>query len=142
MCFRRNVGTGGMCSKCFRETAAQQEKSKAAEEALRAAANPVEQQPATPLVQPSAVPEEAPVASSSSPAPEVAPESVSKGPTRCQQCRKKVGLTGFKCKCGLMFCGQHRYAEAHSCGFDYKETGRAKLAESNPLVQASKVQRF
>jgi hypothetical protein len=25
----------------------------------------------------------------------------------------QVGLTGFKCKCGQLFCGSHRYAEAH-----------------------------
>lgn len=61
---------------------------------------------------------------------------------RCQQCRKKVGLTGFKCKCGMLFCGQHRYAEAHNCTFDYKSVERERLAANNPLVQASKVQRI
>lgn len=61
---------------------------------------------------------------------------------RCQQCRKKVGLTGFKCKCGMLFCGQHRYAEAHNCSFDYKSAEREKLAANNPLVQASKVERI
>ena len=42
----------------------------------------------------------------------------------------------------MLFCGSHRYAEAHNCSFDYKSVQRAKLAEANPLVQASKVQRF
>ena len=27
---------------------------------------------------------------------------------RCQECRKKVGLTGFPCRCGGLFCGLHR----------------------------------
>jgi predicted nucleic acid binding AN1-type Zn finger protein len=57
-------------------------------------------------------------------------------------CRKKVGLTGFTCRCGHLFCGQHRYAEAHACTFDYKSAGRQALAAANPLVQASKVERI
>ncbi|GJM96876.1 hypothetical protein PR202_ga13749 [Eleusine coracana subsp. coracana] len=31
---------------------------------------------------------------------------------RCLTCRKKVGLTGFQCRCGGTFCGSHRYADA------------------------------
>ena len=61
---------------------------------------------------------------------------------RCLACKKKVGLTGFKCKCGHMFCGQHRYAESHNCTHDYKSEGRQKLADSNPVVQAAKVQKI
>ena len=34
-------------------------------------------------------------------------------------CRKKLKLTDFDCRCGLRFCGLHRHAEAHNCGFDY-----------------------
>merc|ERR1719160_2030383 len=35
---------------------------------------------------------------------------VQKNPGRCWKCNKKAGLTGFKCKCGYVFCGAHRYA--------------------------------
>ncbi|GAB2217756.1 hypothetical protein Droror1_Dr00000967 [Drosera rotundifolia] len=31
--------------------------------------------------------------------------------TRCLFCNKKVGFTGFKCRCDGVFCGAHRYAE-------------------------------
>jgi predicted nucleic acid binding AN1-type Zn finger protein len=58
------------------------------------------------------------------------------------RCRKKVGLTGFKCKCGHLFCGQHRYAEAHDCDFDYKGMQREKLTAANPVIQAAKVERI
>ncbi len=67
---------------------------------------------------------------------------LARSPRRCFQCRKKTGLTGFKCRCGHNFCGQHRYAEAHTCSFDYKSAGREQLATNNPLVQASKVTKF
>jgi predicted nucleic acid binding AN1-type Zn finger protein len=61
---------------------------------------------------------------------------------RCFACNKRVGLTGFKCRCGYVFCGSHRYAEAHSCKFDYKALGREHLAKSNPLVMADKINKF
>ena len=39
---------------------------------------------------------------------------------RCFVCKKKVGLTGFTCRCGGLFCSIHRYSDKHECGFDYK----------------------
>ncbi|GJM96877.1 hypothetical protein PR202_ga13750 [Eleusine coracana subsp. coracana] len=58
---------------------------------------------------------------------------------RCMTCRKKVGLTGFQCRCGGTYCGCHRYADAHACGFDYKAAGREQIAKQNPLVVAAKL---
>jgi len=54
----------------------------------------------------------------------------------------QVGLTGFKCRCEYVFCGAHRLAEAHKCDFDYKTVGRQQLAESNPLIQAAKMDKL
>lgn len=71
-----------------------------------------------------------------------APQRVQKHTNRCFSCSKKVGLTGFKCRCGYVFCGPHRLAEAHACDYDYRATGRAHLAKANPLIQADRVQRF
>lgn len=65
-----------------------------------------------------------------------------KNTSRCFSCKKKIGLTGFKCRCGYVFCGTHRYAEAHECSFDYKAMGRENLARNNPLVQANKITKF
>lgn len=39
---------------------------------------------------------------------------------RCEQCNKKVGLMGQKCKCDKLFCISHLHAEEHNCMFDYK----------------------
>ncbi|XP_062213222.1 zinc finger A20 and AN1 domain-containing stress-associated protein 7-like [Phragmites australis] len=58
---------------------------------------------------------------------------------RCSTCRRKVGLTGFLCRCGGTFCGSHRYSDAHSCGFDYKSAGREQIAKQNPVVVAAKI---
>ncbi|KAJ9599016.1 hypothetical protein L9F63_010473 [Diploptera punctata] len=40
---------------------------------------------------------------------------------RCAVCRKKVGLTGFECRCGGLYCAVHRYSDKHNCTFDYRE---------------------
>ena len=45
----------------------------------------------------------------------------------CKKCNKKVGLTGFTCRCGGLYCGNHRYAEEHSCNYDYIKFGKQEL---------------
>ncbi|PPS07285.1 hypothetical protein GOBAR_AA13359 [Gossypium barbadense] len=65
-----------------------------------------------------------------------------KAANRCFICRKKVGLTGFKCRCENTFCGEHRYPEKHECSFDFKGVGRDAIAKANPVVKADKVERF
>uniref|UniRef100_A0A7S0VJ25 AN1-type domain-containing protein n=1 Tax=Hemiselmis tepida TaxID=464990 RepID=A0A7S0VJ25_9CRYP len=69
-------------------------------------------------------------------------EPVKKGPTRCASCCKKVGLTGFVCRCGHTFCGVHRYSDKHECTFDYKQAGREALSKANPVVEAAKLEKI
>lgn len=61
---------------------------------------------------------------------------------RCHVCNKRVGLTGFECRCGGLYCGEHRYDTAHNCTFDYKTTGREELRKNNPQVISEKIQRI
>ncbi|XP_032242814.2 AN1-type zinc finger protein 5 [Nematostella vectensis] len=61
---------------------------------------------------------------------------------RCFMCRKKVGLTGFECRCGNVYCGLHRYSDKHDCTFDYKAEGKAKILKDNPVVLAEKIQKL
>ncbi|KAF8780998.1 hypothetical protein HU200_000966 [Digitaria exilis] len=61
---------------------------------------------------------------------------------RCSSCRKRVGLTGFRCRCGELFCGAHRYSDRHGCSYDYKGAARDAIARENPVVRAAKIVRF
>ncbi|KAL0922903.1 hypothetical protein M5K25_006933 [Dendrobium thyrsiflorum] len=60
----------------------------------------------------------------------------------CTSCRKRVGLTGFQCRCGMTLCGIHRLPEKHGCSIDYKVAGREAIARSNPVVKGSKINRI
>ncbi|XP_050800179.1 AN1-type zinc finger protein 5 isoform X1 [Gopherus flavomarginatus] len=73
---------------------------------------------------------------------ESAPELPKPKKNRCFMCRKKVGLTGFDCRCGNLFCGLHRYSDKHNCPYDYKAEAAAKIRKENPVVVAEKIQRI
>lgn len=62
--------------------------------------------------------------------------------SRCSGCRKRVGLTGFRCRCGDLFCAEHRYSDRHDCTYDYKTAGREMIARENPVVKAAKIVRI
>ncbi|CAO2837254.1 unnamed protein product [Amaranthus hypochondriacus] len=64
---------------------------------------------------------------------------VKKSVNRCSGCGKRVGLTGFRCRCGDLFCAQHRYSDRHDCSYDYKTAGREAIARENPVVRAAKI---
>ncbi|VDL18544.1 unnamed protein product [Hymenolepis diminuta] len=72
----------------------------------------------------------------------VASEPKSKKHPRCLMCNKRVGLTGFTCRCGGLFCTVHRYSDAHQCQFDYRESGQADIRKANPQVISSKINKI
>ncbi|KAL3626160.1 hypothetical protein CASFOL_029709 [Castilleja foliolosa] len=63
--------------------------------------------------------------------------------SRCRQCKKKVGLLGFNCRCGSTFCGSHRHPESHECsgggGSSMKEVAKIRIQIENPVVKADKL---
>eukprot|EP00456_Euglypha_rotunda_P051448 TRINITY_DN4155_c0_g1_i13.p1 TRINITY_DN4155_c0_g1~~TRINITY_DN4155_c0_g1_i13.p1 ORF type:complete len:272 (+),score=39.37 TRINITY_DN4155_c0_g1_i13:92-817(+) len=52
-----------------------------------------------------------------------------KNKSKCWKCPRKVGITGIECRCGYIFCGEHRYASEHDCPYDFKKIGRAVQQE-------------
>ncbi|XP_050238036.1 zinc finger A20 and AN1 domain-containing stress-associated protein 12-like [Mercurialis annua] len=58
------------------------------------------------------------------PASSVSSSNATMKKNRCESCNKKLGLLGFSCRCGKVFCGTHQYADEHCCSFDYKKLDR------------------
>ncbi|XP_074573518.1 zinc finger A20 and AN1 domain-containing stress-associated protein 1-like [Curcuma longa] len=81
----------------------------------------------------------APISCPPKPEEECRPSPATQSIKRCLICRKRVGLTGFRCRCGDLFCKLHRYSDAHDCSFDYKAAGRDQIAKANPLIRAAKI---
>ncbi|RZC32009.1 ubiquitin, zf-AN1, Rad60-SLD and/or YukD domain containing protein [Asbolus verrucosus] len=68
---------------------------------------------------------------------------VIKKKSRCSECNKRLNITNiYNCRCGKIFCSQHRYSEVHHCNYDYKTEGRRILEHQNPLVTADKINRI
>lgn len=46
---------------------------------------------------------------------------------RCEQCKKKLGVMEYVCKCEKLFCITHLKPEEHHCGFDHLTAAKALL---------------
>ncbi|KAG5583565.1 hypothetical protein H5410_054192 [Solanum commersonii] len=149
--FFGSAATMNMCSKCHKDMILKQEQAKFAATSIenivngKSSSNGKEPIATGAInVQPGSadlkvISTEASSDLSSGPSSEVKPKE---GPTRCTTCRKRVGLTGFNCKCGNLFCAAHRYSDKHECPFDYKNAGRDAIAKANPVVVAEKLNKI
>ncbi|KAL5056277.1 hypothetical protein RYX36_036959 [Vicia faba] len=136
-----------LCSKCYRDLQVKEQRSSSAKLVLNQTLIP-------PQAVVSVVPQEVVVVQPSSQevvesSPAAVVETVvgtsgqaNPNPNRCGCCRRRVGLTGFKCRCGLTLCGSHRYPEQHGCGFDFKGMGREQIKKANPVVKGEKLNKI
>lgn len=128
--------SGGMCSVCWKKTMSKRTVDNSApaapkSEVTRAEVETGNNDVATAAV---AVPATEAAPAEAAAAEENAPPAklVQKNKNRCWECKKKVGLTAIECRCGYVFCNNHRYADQHACSFDFKAADRAELARRNP----------
>ncbi|KAG7027205.1 Zinc finger A20 and AN1 domain-containing stress-associated protein 4, partial [Cucurbita argyrosperma subsp. argyrosperma] len=152
--FFGSPATMDLCSKCYRDFRLKEQEQASTKSTIEAAlsASSSSSSPSSLLIDPPPV---SPVVALPSPDTDLTiPPLAAAGseaviqscpnpnPNRCSSCRKKVGLTGFRCRCGITFCGAHRYPEKHGCTFDFKSIGREEIARANPVVKADKLERI
>ncbi|CAL5082063.1 unnamed protein product [Urochloa decumbens] len=139
--FPGNPATQNLCQSCFAAAMSSSASPASPSSSPAPAPRPVEvAPPAAPPVEVVVASPAADLAASAAAAP--APEAARAPASRCSSCRKRVGLTGFRCRCGELFCGAHRYSDRHGCSYDYKGAARDAIARENPVVRASKIVRF
>ncbi|CAD5120355.1 DgyrCDS8928 [Dimorphilus gyrociliatus] len=122
----------GMCSRCYKDLSKQPQASKESSVG----------QDASDLVEKLTVSPKEPECAEEveeSMTVEKKEDTKKKRSNRCKECRKKVGLTGFSCRCGGLYCSLHRYSNEHACTYDYKESGAEEIRKANPVVEAKKI---
>lgn len=164
--FYSNTGTDGLCSVCFKESIKnkQQDPSKASsitaagamaslsvdessneqtsvDTASPTVVLPSAEQQTEQSNDPGALPSSADGIVDEAPASPVKEEKKKKK-NKCGVCKKKVGLTGFTCRCDGLFCSIHRYSDKHECSYDYKELGAEEIRKNNPVVVSQKVNKI
>lgn len=151
--FFGSAATMNMCSKCHKDMVLKQEQAKLAASSIDSIVNgssstsnsgqesgvavPIDVQCSSDLINLSTQPSFA-LAFKESKDKGVKTE----GPKKCNTCRKRVGLTGFNCRCGQIFCSVHRYSDQHSCPFDYRSAAQDAIAKANPVVKADKLDKI
>ncbi|PAN13066.1 hypothetical protein PAHAL_2G311900 [Panicum hallii] len=136
--FPGNPATQNLCQSCFSAATASMSSPTSSSSSAPAPAAAPQPRPAPA----DAAPVELASPADAAPAPEAAKASARTSANRCSSCRKRVGLTGFRCRCGELFCGAHRYSDRHGCSYDYKGAARDAIARENPVVRAAKIVRF
>ncbi|XP_044482500.1 zinc finger A20 and AN1 domain-containing stress-associated protein 8-like [Mangifera indica] len=154
--FFGSVATMNMCSKCYKDMMLKQEQTKLAASSIGSlvnessssnASDPVAVTVAATVdvqvksVESKVISVEQPSCGSGSGESSVEAKP-KEGPNRCNSCKKRVGLTGFKCRCGNMFCASHRYSDKHDCPFDYRTAARDAIAKANPVIKAEKLDKI
>lgn len=147
--FFGSAATMNMCSKCHKDMILKQEQAKLAatsfENIVNGGSGSTNKEPAVAdAINLQTQSESAPAlptldSSSSNQASEV---KVKVGPNRCSTCRKRVGLTGFSCRCGNLYCADHRYSDKHECSFDYRTAARDAISKANPVIKAEKLDKI
>lgn len=144
--FFGSPATQDLCAKCYRDLRLKDEQSSNAKLVLNQTLSP-SSSPSSTSAQVSVLSVEAvgprdQTAAVEGKKEEKSAAAVQVQPNRCLACRKRVGLTGFKCRCGMVFCGAHRYPEKHDCGFDFKTLGKQQIAMANPVIKAQKLEKI
>ncbi|XP_010672748.2 zinc finger A20 and AN1 domain-containing stress-associated protein 8 [Beta vulgaris subsp. vulgaris] len=146
--FFGRAGTRNMCSKCHRETVLKEEQTRLAASSFDNIVNGTSKgkeaaaAASVDLKSEVVVTKSVNVKVSCDSGVEQPSEAKKAGPTRCMTCRKRVGLTGFSCRCGNMFCSTHRYSDKHDCPFDYQAAAQSAIAKANPIIKPDKLDKI
>ena len=76
--------------------------------------------------------------------PPMANEKIMKPSRYCHMvdCKRRLPLMTFPCRCGKTFCVLHKPPEEHKCQFDYHAAAKRKIKKDNPKIVAEKIKKL
>lgn len=134
--FFGSSSTEGRCSSCYKDM--MKKKEETVDENVATSSRILTDTPTAPI----AIPTTSSSKNELTPPPSNQSPPKTKKKNRCAMCRKRVGLAGFDCRCGKLFCGLHRYSDQHDCDFDYKSDAQAKIRKENPVIVGEKIKKI
>jgi AN1-type zinc finger protein 5/6 len=58
---------------------------------------------------------------------------------KCFNCKKKIKMINYECRCKNTFCIKCRLPENHNCSFDFKTDGKNNLSKKLIKVTTTKI---
>jgi hypothetical protein len=58
------------------------------------------------------------------------------------ECKTKLGMLGFDCRCGYKFCSKHRHINDHKCSFDHISFDKDILRKRNTGFKSDKISKI
>ena len=56
-----------------------------------------------------------------------------------ENCKHKLPLTAYACKCKLFYCNKHKFSEDHKCSYNYfKESQKALKENLSSIIYTKK----
>ncbi|XP_059311548.1 zinc finger A20 and AN1 domain-containing stress-associated protein 8-like [Lycium ferocissimum] len=147
--FFGTAATMNMCSKCYKDMMFKQEQANFAASSIENFVNGGSSSTSVKAVDVAVTVQEGPTKSlviptqvACAPPENEHVQKAKEGPNRCSTCKRRVGLTGFSCRCGDLFCSAHRYSDKHDCPYDYRKAAQDAIAKANPVVKAEKLDKI
>ena len=58
------------------------------------------------------------------------------------KCNRKLKITDYPCKCGVIYCKFHKHPEIHNCIYDYKENCFKQNKIDNLICRSNKIEKI
>ena len=56
-------------------------------------------------------------------------------------CKRKLPLTAYACRCKLLYCNTHKYSEDHNCSYNFYEEHKKEMLKNLSTLVYTKAEK-